>query len=208
FGPLGAEKYNEYCSDIRTSGQYLLEVINDILDMSRIEAGRQRIHWDTVDLNRILHDSLRVLSGRAQDKRVALTTRIAGNVSFMGDRRAVKQVLLNLLSNAVKFTPEGGEVTVRGRVSHASVFISIKDTGIGIPEPALRTLGRPFEQVEGQLAKTYQGSGLGLAIAKSLVKLHGGSMRIRSTVGVGTIVVVRMPLNRHRAENSSAVAAA
>jgi two-component system cell cycle sensor histidine kinase PleC len=207
FGPLGAEKYHEYCNDIRTSGQYLLEVINDILDMSRIEAGRQRIHWDTVDLNRILHDSLRVLSGRAQDKGVALTTRIAENVSFMGDRRAVKQVLLNLLSNAVKFTPEGGEVTVRGRASHASVFISIKDTGIGIPEAALKTLGRPFEQVEGQLAKTYPGSGLGLAIAKSLVNMHGGSMRIRSSVGVGTIVVVRMPLNRHHAGNSSAAAA-
>ena len=87
------------------------------------------------------------------------------------------------------------------------MFISIKDTGIGIPEAALKTLGRPFEQVEGQLAKTYPGSGLGLAIAKSLVTMHGGSMRIRSSVGVGTIVVVRMPLNKHRGGNSSAAAA-
>ncbi|MGZ5855124.1 MAG: ATP-binding protein, partial [Xanthobacteraceae bacterium] len=116
------------------------------------------------------------------------------------DRRAVKQILLNLLSNAVKFTPEGGEVLVRGRATHASVFISIKDTGIGIPQAALSNIGRPFEQVEGQLAKTYQGSGLGLAIAKSLVELHGGTMRIRSTVGVGTLVAVRMPLDKHLAE--------
>jgi two-component system cell cycle sensor histidine kinase PleC len=195
FGPLGAEKYSEYCNDIRTSGLYLLEVINDILDMSRIEAGRQRLQPDVVDLNQILQESLRVLSARAETKNITLATRVEDDVQFMGDRRAVKQILLNLLSNAVKFTPEGGEVTVRGSATHASVFISIRDTGIGIPAPALGNLGRPFEQVEGQLAKTYQGSGLGLAIAKSLVELHGGSMRIRSTVGVGTIVAVRMPLD-------------
>ncbi|MGZ3410093.1 MAG: PAS domain-containing sensor histidine kinase [Xanthobacteraceae bacterium] len=200
FGPLGADKYSEYCNDIRTSGLYLLEVINDILDMSRIEAGRQRLRMETVDLNNILSDSLRVLSARAQNKGISLSTRVADDVRFTGDRRAVKQILLNLLSNAVKFTPEGGEVLVRGRATHASVFISIKDTGIGIPQAALSNIGRPFEQVEGQLAKTYQGSGLGLAIAKSLVELHGGTMRIRSTVGVGTLVAVRMPLDKHLAE--------
>jgi len=195
FGPLGAEKYAEYCNDIRTSGLYLLEVINDILDMSRIEAGRQQLQREVVDLNQILTESLRVVSARAQTKNIAMTTRIEEDVMFMGDRRAVKQILLNLLSNAVKFTPDGGEVTVRGSATHASVFISIKDTGIGIPEPALGNIGRPFEQVEGQLAKSYQGSGLGLAIAKSLVELHGGSMTIRSKVGVGTIVAVRMPID-------------
>jgi two-component system cell cycle sensor histidine kinase PleC len=208
FGPLGADKYNEYCNDIRTSGLYLLEVINDILDMSRIEAGRQRLRWEVVDLDHILQDSIRVLTARAESKGIALTTRIAGGIQFAGDRRAVKQILLNLLSNAVKFTPEGGEVTVRGRASHASVFVTIKDTGIGIPQAALSSLGRPFEQVEGQLAKTYQGSGLGLAIAKSLVELHGGTMRIRSTVGVGTIVVVRMPLDKRMSDRHAVVSAA
>jgi two-component system cell cycle sensor histidine kinase PleC len=109
----------------------------------------------------------------------------------------------------VKFTPEGGRVTVRGCASHASLFIAIKDTGIGIPAHALGKLGRPFEQVEGQLAKSYQGSGLGLAIAKSLVELHGGTMRIRSAVGVGTIVVVKMPLEpRSPAAHPSGAAAA
>ena len=207
FGPLGADKYDEYCNDIRASGLYLLEVINDILDMSRIEAGRQRLHWEPVDLNRILQDSLRVLSARAQDKSVALTTRIAPSIQFSGDRRAVKQILLNLLSNAVKFTPEGGEVTVRGRATQRFACSSRSRTPASAFRPAaLGTLGRPFEQVEGQLAKSYQGSGLGLAIAKSLIELHGGTMRIRSTVGVGTIVVVRMPLERRMPDRSDAAA--
>ena len=196
FGPLGAEKYKAYCNDIRASGLYLLEVINDVLDMSRIEAGRMPLTFETVELNRVIDDSLRVLSGRAQDKNVALSARVAPDLRFEGDQRSVKQILLNLLTNAVKFTPSGGRVTVRGSASHASVYVAIKDTGIGIPAEALGKLGRPFEQVEGQLAKSYQGSGLGLAIAKSLVELHGGTMRIRSAVGVGTIVVVRMPLKR------------
>ena len=208
FGPLGADKYDEYCSDIGASGLYLLEVINDILDMSRIEAGRMKLHIDDINLDRILHDSMRVISGKAQDKNVQLTARITPNLHFKGDRRAVKQILLNLLSNAVKFTPEGGRVTVRGCASHASMFIAIKDTGIGIPAAALTKLGRPFEQVEGELAKSYQGAGLGLAIAKSLVELHGGTMRIRSAVGVGTIVVVKMPLDKRMANRLHSGAAA
>jgi two-component system cell cycle sensor histidine kinase PleC len=101
--------------------------------------------------------------------------------------------MLNLLTNAVKFTPERGRITVRGCASSMSAYIAIKDTGIGIAPAALGRLGRPFEQVEGQLTKTYQGSGLGLAIAKSLTELHGGEMRIGSRVGVGTVVVVRIP---------------
>jgi two-component system, cell cycle sensor histidine kinase PleC len=196
FGPLGAEKYSEYCTDIRQSGQYLLDVINDILDMSKIEAGRLRLTYETVELGDILHDAMRVVSARAQDKNVALNPEIAPGVAFMADRRAVKQILLNLLTNAVKFTPEGGRVTLRGRASRDCVFIGIHDTGIGIPPAALTKLGRPFEQVESQLTKSYHGSGLGLAIAKSLIELHGGTMRIRSTVGIGTLVMVRLPRNR------------
>jgi two-component system cell cycle sensor histidine kinase PleC len=101
--------------------------------------------------------------------------------------------MLNLLSNAVKFTPEGGLITVRGHVSSDAVMLAIEDTGIGIPSDALKNLGRPFEQVESQFTKSHQGSGLGLAIAKSLVELHGGAMRIRSTLGIGTVVGVRLP---------------
>ncbi|MEA2984255.1 MAG: two-component system, cell cycle sensor histidine kinase PleC, partial [Alphaproteobacteria bacterium] len=112
---------------------------------------------------------------------------------FKADRRALKQIALNLLSNAVKFTPEGGRVTVGGRLSGGAITVAIRDTGIGIEKEALKKLGRPFEQVESQLTKSHQGSGLGLAIAKSLVELHGGAMRIRSAPDKGTLVVVRLP---------------
>jgi two-component system cell cycle sensor histidine kinase PleC len=193
FGSLGADKYHEYCRDIRESGQYLLEVINDILDMSKIEAGRIRLDFEDLELDRILADAMRVVSARAQDKRLTLVAEVAPAIYFKADRRALKQIALNLLSNAVKFTPIGGQVTVRGRLSAGAITIAIEDTGIGIERDALRKLGRPFEQVESQLTKSHQGSGLGLAIAKSLTELHGGSMRIRSTPGAGTIVVVRLP---------------
>jgi two-component system cell cycle sensor histidine kinase PleC len=193
FGPLGAEKYSEYCADIRESGKYLLDVINDILDMSKIEAGRIRLDLEDLELERMLADAMRVVSARAQEKHLTLTSEIAANIRFKADRRAIKQIMLNLLSNAVKFTPEGGHINVSGRLSSDSVMIVIQDTGIGIPKDALAKLGRPFEQVESQLTKRHQGSGLGLAIAKSLTELHGGNIRISSTANVGTIVTVRLP---------------
>jgi two-component system, cell cycle sensor histidine kinase PleC len=197
FGPLGAEKYHEYCSDIRGSGQYLLDVINDILDMSKIEAGRIRLDFEDLALDSLLSDAMRVVSARAQEKQLELVARISPDLRLHADRRALKQIALNLLSNAVKFTPAGGRVTVRGRAADGCIVLGIADTGIGIAKDALTRLGRPFEQVEGQLTKSHQGSGLGLAISKSLVALHGGRMRIRSTLGKGTLVVVRLPLEPH-----------
>jgi two-component system cell cycle sensor histidine kinase PleC len=193
FGPLGADKYREYCADIHNSGQYLLDVINDILDMAKIEAGRIRLDFEDLDLDTMLAESMRVVSARAQDKKLALTSRISAGLHLHGDRRAVKQIALNLLSNAVKFTPAGGRVTLRGRASGDCIVLSIADSGIGIAPDALMRLGRPFEQVESQLTKSHQGSGLGLAISKSLVELHGGRMRIRSAPGKGTLVAVRLP---------------
>src|SRR4051794_17791883 len=193
FGSLGSEKYQEYCHDILTSGHYLLEVINDILDMSKIEAGRMKLDMETLDLSTTLAESLRVVSGRAEDKQLTLRTDIEGAVPVAADRRAIKQILVNLLSNAVKFTPDGGKVTVRCRRRRNAVILLIADTGIGIAPESLRRLGKPFEQVESQLTKTYHGSGLGLAIAKSLAALHGGSMKLRSTLAVGTVVCVSLP---------------
>ena len=210
FGPLGAEKYSEYSRDIRQSGQYLLDVINDILDMSKIEAGRIQLDVEPVELDAVLADCIKVVSGRAHDKKLKLKSEIAADIRFKADLRSIKQIALNLLSNAVKFTPERGTVKVRGRVRAGDVTIAIEDTEIGIPKDALRKLGRPFEQVESQLTKKHQGSGLGLAIAKSLVELHGGRMRIRSNVGKGTTVVVRLPLEARlapRAETAAPVAA-
>ena len=194
FGPLGAEKYIEYCSDIHDSGQYLLDVINDILDMSKIEAGRIRLDFEDLDLDTLLAESMRVVSSKAGEKQLEVVSRIAPDLQLRADRRAIKQIALNLLSNAVKFTPAGGKITVRGRMSEGFVTLGIADSGIGIAEDALTRLGRPFEQVESQLTKSHQGSGLGLAIAKSLIELHGGCMRIRSTLGKGTLVIVRLPL--------------
>ena len=208
FGALGADKYHEYCRDIRTSGQFLLDVINDILDMSKIEAGRLKLEPETVELDKILADALRVVSGRAQDKRLMMSSKIAPGIAFQADRRALKQIALNLLSNAVKFTPEKGKVTVRGRIVGGSVVVAIQDTGIGITRDALAKLGRPFEQVESQFTKTQHGSGLGLAIAKSLIRLHGGIMRIRSTPGVGTTVIFRLPLTGQPAGHADAGASA
>ena len=194
FGPLGAEKYHEYCNDIRGSGQYLLEVINDILDMSKIEAGRIRLDFEDLSIDTLLNEAMRVVAARAQNKQLQLSARISPELRLRADRRALKQIALNLLSNAVKFTPVGGRVTVRGRATDHCITLAIADTGIGIAKDALTRLGRPFEQVESQLTKSHQGSGLGLAISKSLVELHGGRMRIRSTLGKGTLVVVRLPL--------------
>jgi two-component system, cell cycle sensor histidine kinase PleC len=194
FGPLGAAKYQEYSRDIRESGQYLLEVINDILDMSKIEAGGIKLAPEEIELDPVLADSLRVVSQRAGEKRLELISQVDPTIHLRADRRALKQIALNLLSNAVKFTPDGGTVKLAGRTRGGMVTIAIEDNGIGIPKEDLRKLGRPFEQVESQLTKKYQGSGLGLAIAKSLTKMHGGGMRIRSTLGKGTMVVVRLPL--------------
>jgi two-component system cell cycle sensor histidine kinase PleC len=207
FGVLGSDKYQEYCHDILTSGKYLLEVINDILDMSKIEAGRMKLDMEQLDLSKILAESLRVVSGRAEDKRLTLDADIESTISVVADRRAVKQIFVNLLSNAVKFTPDEGKVTVRSQVLQDSVVLVIADTGIGIAPDSLRRLGKPFEQVESQLTKTYQGSGLGLAIARSLTNLHGGKMRLRSKLGAGTVVRITLPRDPQKPKDKFSAAA-
>lgn len=206
FGVLGSDKYQEYCHDILTSGKYLLEVINDILDMSKIEAGRMKLDMEQLDLSKIVAESVRVVSGRAEDKHLTLDADLESTISLVADRRAVKQIFVNLLSNAVKFTPDDGRVTVRSRVLSDSIVLVIADTGIGIAPESLRRLGKPFEQVESQLTKTYQGSGLGLAIARSLTNLHGGQMRLRSKLGTGTVVRITLP--RDQKANAKLPAAA
>jgi two-component system cell cycle sensor histidine kinase PleC len=208
FGALGSEKYQEYCHDIMTSGNYLLEVINDILDMSKIEAGRMKLDYEPLDLAQTLTESLRVVSGRAENKNLTVNADIRGAIPILADRRAMKQIAVNLLSNAVKFTPDGGKITVRSRVIDNSVVLTIADSGIGIAPQSLVKLGRPFEQVESQLTKSYHGSGLGLAIAKSLANLHGGSMKLRSKLGAGTIVCVTLPCGHREHAAPSIIAAA
>ncbi|WP_117195504.1 PAS domain-containing sensor histidine kinase [Rhizobium terrae] len=193
FGPLGSPKYSEYCRDIHDSGKHLLNVINDILDMSKIEAGHMRIQCEPVDLKPLIEESLRLTSIAAEDKAIAIRQRLCDGLDMVGDRRALKQVMLNLLSNAVKFTNEGGRIELRARRLEKGVVLTIADTGIGIPKESLSKIGQPFEQVQSQYAKSKGGSGLGLAISRSLIALHGGKMRIKSRVGEGTVVSLHIP---------------
>ena len=193
FGPLGAPKYGEYASDIRKSGQFLLDVINDILDMSKIEAGRVDLEPSDVDLRSVMDDVLRLVATRAAEGKINLKLDQTELAHLQADRRALKQVFINLVSNAIKFTPEGGSVTIKVRPSDDVISVQIIDTGIGIPQRDIQKLGRPFEQVENQFTKSKGGSGLGLAISKSLVDLHGGSLKITSKVGQGTTVSVILP---------------
>jgi two-component system cell cycle sensor histidine kinase PleC len=195
FGPLGHPKYQEYSRDIYTSGAYLLEVINDILDMSKIEAGRMSLDIGKVDVGDIVADSMKVVSQTAAERGITLERHGPAHLTLEADRRAIKQVCLNLLSNAVKFTRDGGSVDVHLSRVRGQVKIAIKDSGIGIPEADIAKLGRPFEQVENQFSKSHQGSGLGLAISRALVELHGGSLKITSREGQGTTVTCLLPLH-------------
>ncbi|MBV1934795.1 MAG: PAS domain-containing protein [Parvibaculaceae bacterium] len=196
FGPLGDAKYKEYSKDIHDSGQHLLDVINDILDMSKIEAGRLTLEPVNLELESLAEESLRLISGRAEVAGVRINNQIKDFPLLLADKRAVKQVLINLLSNAVKFTPAGGDITL-----HAEPYkdhpgwarISVQDSGIGIPADALPKLGRPFEQVENQHSKTYNGTGLGLALSRSLIEMHEGILIIESEEGIGTEVSFTLP---------------
>ncbi|MET3790740.1 PAS domain-containing sensor histidine kinase [Aquamicrobium terrae] len=193
FGPMGSDRYDEYANDINSSGKYLLGVINDILDMSKIEAGQFSIDREEIDLCPLIRETVRVVSLQAAAKKINVETNIAETLKLYADRRAIKQIVLNLLSNAVKFTGEGGRISVRARNASGALILSIEDNGCGIPKHALKKLGRPFEQVQNQFSKNHAGSGLGLAISRSLAELHGGALKIRSTEGSGTIVSVRIP---------------
>jgi len=193
FGPLGSAKYNEYAKDIHDSGKHLLNVINDILDMSKIEAGHIKLSCERIDLAPLIEECLRFTSIPAAYKNILIEQRISSGIKLTADRRAMKQILLNLLSNAVKFTNDGGRIAVRTRKVEDAVMLTIADTGIGIPKSALGKIGQPFEQVQNQYAKSKGGSGLGLAISRSLTTLHCGRMRIRSREGIGTVIAIRIP---------------
>ncbi|MCX7303285.1 MAG: ATP-binding protein [Hyphomicrobiales bacterium] len=204
FGPLGSDRYEEYAHDIQASGAYLLGVINDILDMSKIEAGQFSVEREEIDLCPLIHETVKVISLQAAEKQITVETRIDDTLRVYADRRAVKQIAINLLSNAVKFTGHGGRISVRARNVGGALMLTIEDNGCGIPKEALSKLGRPFEQVQNQFSKNHTGSGLGLAISRSLAQLQGGALKIRSTLGVGTIVSVRIPTRKLEAPAKAA----
>lgn len=196
YGPLGDEKYREYVNDILSSGQHLLELIDDILDMSRIEAGKLQLEPRRVELERILEESARLVAKRAVDAGVVLTTSVAHAPAVFADPRAVKQVALNLLSNAIKFTPSGGEVTLTAEADLDGVTVIVADNGAGIARENLVRLGAPFELVEDHFSKTRKGSGLGLALSKSLMEMQGGLLAIASSEGRGTVACAAFPRRR------------
>jgi two-component system cell cycle sensor histidine kinase PleC len=206
FGPLGDERYTGYMKDILTSGQHLLELINDILDMSKIEAGKMQLQPEPTDASELIGQCVRIVRGRAEEKRLQLRADVSDLPEMELDPRAFKQVMINLISNAVKFTPEGGRVTVRGFLSGVGVAFQVSDTGIGIAKEDLPRLGRPFEQIENQHSKSHQGSGLGLALSKSLIELHGGTLTIDSVLGEGTTVNVVMPISQDEPVDLDALA--
>ena len=197
FGPLGDRRYKGYAGDILRSGQHLLSLINDILDMAKIEAGKLTLHYETVSVQEICEDAIRLMRGKVDEAGLTLRLQAPDLPEIEADHRGVKQVLLNLISNAVKFTPEGGSITVALSMAAGDrIRVAVTDTGIGIAADDLARLARPFEQVEGQHSKTTQGTGLGLALTKALIELHGGELTMDSEPGRGTTVAFDLPMRR------------
>ena len=193
YGELGSPLYQEYCRDIHTSGQYLLNVIADVLEMSRLEAGRVRLEKSDFGLQQATEAAVATVASVAAGNAVNIAIDVGPDMRLLADRTAVEKILTILLNNSVKYTPAGGHVTVRARTIQGALNLYVEDTGVGIPPEAVARLGRPFEQSDKSLKNGMRGSGLGLAIARSLVDLHGGTMRIRSRAGLGTLVLVRLP---------------
>lgn len=193
FGPLGDPRYKEYVADILFSGQHLLSLINDILDMSKIEAGKMTLNVETLSITDMITQVTRIVRGRADENRLKLVHDRIDAHDVQADPRAVKQVLLNLTTNAIKFTPEGGTVTISVDAKATGILVHVTDTGIGISKEDLDRLAQPFEQIDSQHSRQHEGTGLGLALSKSLVELHGGNFSIASTLGQGTTVTFTLP---------------
>ncbi len=198
FGPLGSEQYTDYAHLIHESGQLLLELISDVLDMAKIESGKLELNFEKLPLSLVIEDCLRLIEERARQNGVTLQTSFSEAVPAIEvDRRAFKQILLNLLSNAVKFTMRGGCITVRTSLSEGRLLLSVEDDGVGIPSEDLPRLGSPFEQARTDATLSAGGAGLGLALVRALAERHGGRMRIESEEGLGTTVKVWLPLTQH-----------
>ena len=203
FGPLGHEKYHDYCRDIRRSGEGLLALIADILDVAELEAGKVKIERKPMRIDEAAQLVLGLHASDAESKGVILRADLHPSL-IHADERAIAKIIGHLIDNAIKFTPEGGRVTVRTREVSGMVNLYVEDTGIGIPKEALPKLAEPFSWVEMDASKPTDGSGLGLAIARSLVALHGGTLNIRSQEGAGTSVLVRLPLRARREDEQAA----
>jgi PAS domain S-box-containing protein len=198
FGPLGSDKYRIYATDIRASGEHLLELINEVLDHAKAESGHLQINEEVVPIGGLIEFAVRMLAPRAEHAGVAIRSNVSVGVNAVrGDERRLKQILLNLVTNAIKFTPSGGEVAVSaGLAASGELTIAVKDTGVGIAEEEQAKIFEPFMQAAPAKATASEGTGLGLPLTKRLVELHSGSLELMSNVGIGTTIVVRLPAAR------------
>ena len=194
YGPLGDARYHEYCGLVRRAGHHLLSLINDVLDMSKIEAGKFELHRQPFDLREVVHDSLELMRDQASKGAIVLVEETGDRpLHVEADRRAMKQILLNLLSNAIKFTPRGGRVAVRAWAANGVMTLCVADTGIGIPADQVASLGNPFVQIRSSAGASHEGTGLGLALVRALTEIHDGRLSIESAAGKGTTVSVVIP---------------
>ena len=195
LGPIENKKYVEYAQDIHSSGKHLLSLVNDILDISSIEAGKMPLNKETLSIKSIIDESINLVSINAKARNIMLTTEMPIDIlPMIADRKSIKQILLNLLGNAIKFTPEGGNITLSVDRVKQDICIKIVDTGPGIPNDNLPELTNPFTRLEQDPHKPVEGWGLGLAITKSLINLHDGKLDIESELGKGTTVTVTLPI--------------
>ena len=199
YGSIGNLRYREHAKDIHDAGQHLLELINDILDLSKIVAGNVEPNEENVDIAEVIRSCANLIGDRARTGEVELVVEntAGARAALRVDKRMLKQILINLLSNAVKFTPPGGRVEIRAWPSSEDGYVlQITDTGIGIAREDIPTALTRFGQIDSRLSRKYEGSGLGLPLVKSLVELHGGSFDLQSKLGNGTTVTIRFPADR------------
>ena len=192
FGSAGQPQYVEYAKDIYDSGQLLLSLINDILDMSKIEAGKRQLHEVVLNIDTIVQSVVRLVAARAAQGKVRINVHVPRDFpSLRGEEKAMKQILTNLLTNAVKFTPEGGSVTISAMIdADGHMNLTVIDSGIGIAPQDIAVALAPFGQIESALSRKHQGTGLGLPLTKALVELHGGALNLTSEIGNGTTVTL------------------
>ena len=192
FGPVGHTKYREYADHIRDSGLHLVDLVSDLLDMSKIEAGKFTIERRRLELKPLFDECVTMVSGSAEAAGVVLECEVGPGVSVYADRRALKQIIVNLLSNSIKFTLTEGRVRLSAVETAGGINIVVADTGVGIPAADLDRIGKPFEQVGG-MRSLHKGTGLGLSLVKALTELHGGDMKIDSALGDGTTIKLHIP---------------
>jgi two-component system, cell cycle sensor histidine kinase PleC len=198
LGPIGNEAYKTYLDDIHSSGQHLLRIINDILDLSRIEAGKRSLREELTSLSEVAREACSLLHLKARQKEITVKEVLEDALpKIIIDEQAIRQVVLNLVSNALKFTPQGGEITLKvGRTASGGQYISVRDNGPGIPEDEIPVVLSAFGQGAISIKTAEQGTGLGIPIVQALIHLHGGNFTLRSKVGVGTEAIATFPAKR------------